>query len=178
MAVLPEIKYEYLDFLTPDRITPEVVLSTQNYVEIIRKYYVKKYNEANTWRDELVNKLETADKAAFQELRNDYFNTSLEEFVVSEKETQKTIDFHGELVQKLDPIYMDPKYKLIKAHFYSPTKPIFGYKIDTYIINVLVIWTMTFILYLILYFRILKKVLSSGEKLMGKKPKSSDRDLI
>jgi ABC transport system ATP-binding/permease protein len=178
MAVLPEIKFENLDFLTPAGVTPEAVSSAQNYVETVRKYYVRKYNEANNKSDELVTKMESKDKAAFQKLRDDYFNTSLEEFVISKNENQKTIDFRGELVQKLDPIYMDPKYRFIKAHFYSPTKPIFGHKVDTYIINVLVIWTMTFVLYLILYFRVLKKVLSSGEKLMGKKPKSSDRDLI
>ncbi len=173
-----DIKFKYPDLLTPDRITPDIVLSAQNYLETVRKYYVRKYNEANASRDELVNKLESADKEGFQALRNDYFNTSLEEFVTCEKETQKIIEFHGELVQKLDPIYMDPGHKFIKAHFYSPTKPIFGLKVDTYIVNVLVIWAMTCALYLILYFRILKKVLSSGEKLMGKKPKSTDRDLI
>jgi hypothetical protein len=37
---------------------------------------------------------------------------------------------------------------------------------------------MTILLYLVLYFRLLKKALSSGEKLIGRKPKSSDRDLI
>ncbi len=178
MAMLPELRFESPELLTPERITRDVVTSAQNYVESVRKYYVAKYIEANTERDNLVTRLESEDKAAFQKLRNDNFNTSLEEFVVSKNENQKTIDFKGELVQKLDPIYMDPKYKFIKAHFYSPTKPIFSRKVDTYIVNVIVIWAMTFVLYLILYFRILKKVLSSGKKLIGKKPKSSDRDLI
>jgi hypothetical protein len=178
MDVRPEIEFKNLDFLTPERITTDVVASAQNYVEIVRKYYVRKYIEANVKEDELITTMESKDKAGFQKLRNDYFNTSLEEFVVSKNENQKTIDYRGELVQKLDPIYMDPKHKFIKAHFYSPTKPIFGLRIDTYIINVLVIWTMTLVLYLILYFRLLKKGLNSGEIIIGNKPKSSDRDLI
>jgi ABC-type multidrug transport system ATPase subunit len=173
-AILPEIRFDQTDFLKPDRITHEVVTSALAYVESVRKYYVKKYNDANNTKDALVTKLESEDKKAYQDLRNDYFNVSLEEFVTSKNETQKTIDFGGELIQKLDPIYMDPRYKFIKAHFYSPTKQVFGYHLDTYVINVLVIWTMTFVLYLFLYFRVLKRTLSSGEKLLKKKTKSTD----
>jgi hypothetical protein len=151
-----------------------VVTSTLAYVETVRKYYVKKYNDANNTKDALIIRLESQDKKEYQNLRNDYFNISLEELVTSKNETQKTIDFGGELIQKLDPIYMDPRYKFIKAHFYSPTKMVFGHHIDTYGINVLVIWTMTFVLYLFLYFKVLKKTLNSGEKLFKKKTKITD----
>jgi hypothetical protein len=89
-------------------------------------------------------------------------------------ETQKTIEVNGELIQKLEPIYMDSEYKFVKSHFYSPTKNIFGLHVGTFAINVLVIWTMTLILYLFLYFRVLKKTLSSGEKLFKKRPKITD----
>jgi hypothetical protein len=68
---------------------------------------------------------------------------------------------------------MDPEYKLIKAHFYSPTKMVFGVKISTFIVNVIVLWVMTLLLYIALYFRLLKKLLDSGELLMGGK-KGSD----
>ncbi len=54
------------------------------------------------------------------------------------------------------------------------TQQLFGLYVDTYIINVIVLWIMTIILYLILYFRLLKKLLDSGEVLMGKKLKGSD----
>jgi ABC-type multidrug transport system ATPase subunit len=174
MAILLGTKFEYSDYLTPDRITPEIVTSALNYVELVRKYYIKKYNEANSLKDAYITKLESEDKAGFQKLRNDYFNKSLEEIVTSKNETQKIIDYKGEIIQKLDPIYMDPKHKFIKAHFYSPTKPVFGYYVDTYLINVLVIWVMTIALYLMLYFRVLKKTLSSGENIFGKKSKITD----
>ena len=172
--ILPGIMFDKMDFLKPDRITPEVVTSALAYIESVRKYYIKKYNEANNAKDALITKMESDNEDAYQELRNNYFNISLEEFVTSKNETQKTIEFRGELVQKLDPIYMDPGYKFIKAHFYSPTKNVFGLHVGTFVINVLVIWTMTLILYFFLYFRVLKKTLSSGEKLFKKKPKMTD----
>lgn len=174
LATTPGIRFEYADQLTPERITPEIITSALNYVELLRRFHVKKYNDANNLKDAYITKLESEDKAGFQKLRNDYFNKSLEEFVTGKNETQKIIDYQGEIIQKLDPIYMDPKHKFIKAHFYSPTKPVFGYYVDTFVINVLVIWVMTFVLYLMLYFRVLKKILSSGEKLFGKRAKIID----
>ena len=92
----------------------------------------------------------------------------------SGNETTKTIIYKGELVQKLDPIFMDSKNKLIRAHFYAPEKPVFGIKVDTYVVNVVVLWVMTFIFYLALYFRLFKKLLDSGEAVFRKKLKGSD----
>lgn len=172
--ILPGIRFDKIDFLKPDRITPEVVTSALAYVESVRKYYIKKYNEANNTKDALITKMESDNDDAYQELRNDYFNISLDESLTSKNETQKTIEFRGELIQKLEPIYMDSEYKFIKAHFYSPTKNVFGLHVGTFAINVLVIWTMTLILYFFLYFRVLKKTLSSGEKLFKKKTKVTD----
>jgi ABC-type multidrug transport system ATPase subunit len=178
MTILPEIRFEYSEYLKPDQITPEIVKSALNYVESIRKFYIRKYNDANNRKDALITKMESENETAYQNLRNDYFNISLDESVTSKNETQKIVEYKGELVQKLDPVYMDPAYRFIKAHFYAPTKQVFGFYIDTYIINILVIWVMTFILYLILYFRVLKKILSSGEKIFTRRKKNGDTDIL
>jgi hypothetical protein len=49
-----------------------------------------------------------------------------------------------------------------------------GFRVETYIVNVIVIWLMTFVLYLVLYFRVLKHILNSGEKLFRRKLKMPD----
>jgi hypothetical protein len=69
---------------------------------------------------------------------------------------------------------MDSKYPFIRAHFYAPEKQFFGMKVQTYTVNVIVLWIMTFFLYLVLYFRLLKKFLDSGEDVFGKKKKITD----
>jgi hypothetical protein len=114
------------------------------------------------------------DLKGFLRLRDNYSNKSIEEFVKDKNETIKTIIYNGEVVQKFDPIFMDPKGKFVRAHFYAPRKPVFGYKIDTYIVNVVVLWIMTFFLYLALYFRLLKKILDSADDFFGKKIKNYD----
>jgi ABC transport system ATP-binding/permease protein len=169
-----DIPFNFIDFLSPEKITPEAAKAATDYIETVKKYYIKYYNNANNQKDVLLSNLEAADKVKSLRLKDDYYNTSLEEFVLNKNETDKITEYKGELFQKMDPIFMDPKNTFIRAHFYSPTKQVFGVFVDTYIVNVIVLWLMTILLYLALYFRLLKKLLDSGEVVMGKKMKGSE----
>jgi ABC-type multidrug transport system ATPase subunit len=170
----PDVKFDFTESLTYDKITREIATAALTYVEALRKHYIVYSNNAKDRKDAIITKLQTENGEAFLKLRDSYANESLEEFVTNKNETVKTIEFNGEIVQKLEPIYMDPKFPFIRAHFYSPTKQLFGKNVDTFKINVAVLWVMTLFLYLALYFRLLKKLLDSGEAVMGKKMKGLD----
>jgi hypothetical protein len=129
------------------------------------------YNNARDKKEANMEKIRLKDPDGFLKLKFNYTNNSLEEFVTAENEIDKTIEFKDEFIQKLDPVYMIPKHGFIKAHFYSPVKNIFGRPVDTLIVNVIVLWVMTILMYLALYFRLLKKFLDSGEVAMGRKMK-------
>jgi ABC-type multidrug transport system ATPase subunit len=174
LLLVPEIKFAYADQFTSDKITRETANAAINYVESVRKLYVNLYNDASNRKEVLKSKFAVENLQKFLKLRDSYFNKSLEDFVRDKNENTKTMVYKGELVQKLDPVFMDSKYKFVRAHFYAPEKLIFGMKVDTYIVNVIVLWIMTFILYLALYFRLLKKLLDSGEAIFGKKKRLSD----
>ena len=169
----PDLKFSYIEYLKPDKITPEIVADALDYNENLRKYYVAYSNNAKERKDAIVSGLQSECGRSFLELRDKYANKSLEEFVTNKNETEKIIEYHDEIVQKLDPIYMEPEHNLIKAHFYAPSKRIFGYEADTYWVNTLVLWFITLATYLFLYFRILRKILHSGDTALGKKHKSS-----
>lgn len=171
---VPGIRFRHQESLKPDLITASIVQEAITHVEMIRRHYVKLYNKANNEKDVLISRMEAENKEAYQKLRNENFNVSLDEFVTLKNETQKTIEYEGELIQKFDPIYMDPSPWFVKAHFYSPTKKIFGLNVDTYWVNVMVIWTVSIITYLLLYFRVLRNMLSSGEKILSRRPKLLD----
>ena len=174
MELTPSYAFEFNDMLTPEKITPEIVTSAINYVEGVRKIYVNLYNDASNKKEVIKSRLANGNIQNFLNLRNSYHNKTLEEFVKDKNESTKTIVFGGELIQKGDPIFMDPKSKLISAHFYAPEKQVFGYMVNTYVVNVIVLWIMTLILYLILYFRILKKVLDSGEAFINRRKRYLD----
>jgi hypothetical protein len=170
----PDMKFNDVELLTSDKVTPEIVTGALDYLELLRRYYISYSNKAKDLKDALVSKLISEDSEGFLKLRDNYANKSLEEFVTDKNESDKIIEFKGRIIQKLDPIYMDPEFKFIKAHFYSPTKRAFGMEVDTFIINVIVLWVMTILLYFVLYFRLLKKLLDSGEAAIDKRTKGSE----
>ena len=174
LRLTPDIGFEYSDRLTPDKVNADIANAAISYVERLRKYYVNVYNNASNRKEALKTNFIGNDLPKFIKLRDDYSNRSLEEFVTDKNETKKSINFNGEVVQKSDPIYMEPEGRFIRAHFYSPVKQAFGYKIDTYIVNIAVLWAITFFIYLILYFRLLKKSLDGLEHVSGKKKRPLD----
>jgi ABC-type multidrug transport system ATPase subunit len=173
-ALIPDLKFEYTESLIPEKVTPEIVTSALNYVDLVRKYYIAYSNSANDRKQAILTRLQAENSEGFLKLRDMYTNESLEEFVTNKNETQKIVDFKGEIIQKMDPIYMDTKYNFIKAHFYAPEKKVFGFELDTFVVNVIVLWIITIVFYFILSFRLLKKFLDSGEVIMGKKLKGSE----
>ena len=169
----PDLKFDYIGYLKPDKVTSEIVADALKYIEDMRRYYVAYSNNAKERKDAIVSGLQSENSKSFLELRDKYANESLEEFVTNKNETEKVIEYRDEIVQKLDPIYMEPEHNFVKAHFYAPTKRVFGNEADTYWINTLVLWVITLATYFLLYFRILRRLLDSGDAAMGKKHKSS-----
>jgi ABC-type multidrug transport system ATPase subunit len=176
MVSVPEIPFRYAGDLTPEKITPEIAAAALGHIELLRRYYIDYYNFADGKRNALIEKLQQEEGNLYLMLRDRYYNQALEEVAINKNEPTKILEFKGKLIQKMDPIFMDPENKFIKAHFYSPTKQAFGYRIDTYFVNVIVLWVMTFILYLVLYFRLLKKLLDSGEAMLARKRRAIDQD--
>jgi len=169
LAIIQYDGYDLAGMLTPDKVNLETVNEALKYLDNVRNTYIRYYNRAKDSKDAILTKLQSEDSEAFFKLRERHTNESLEEFVTNANEREKIIEFNGEIIQKMDPVYLYPKHPFIKSHFYSPVKLFFGYEVDTFWMNTIVLWGMTFLLYLALYFRLLKKLLDSGEVAMGRK---------
>jgi hypothetical protein len=88
---------------------------------------------------------------------------------VSEKE--RLIEYEGKLYQQINPIFLDPKPSGVldyRAHFFAPEKNLFGQTISTFLFNNLVIWAMTVLLYLTLYFELLRKLVNAFDGMPNK----------
>ena len=175
LKLFPDSLFADADFLTPERITPVVINGAKSYTERIRrKNNTQLSYDADTKITDIKNKLKGNNPSDFDKLSEDYKNRKLEEFVTGGIADKNIIEYKDNFIRKYKPIFMDPEGKFIRAHFYAPRKQIFGIYIDTFIVNVIVLWIMTVLLYLALYFRLLKKLLDSGELLMGKGGKGGD----
>lgn len=135
-------------------------------VSIMKDYHSRKYNEANNQKDMLISKfMDTkAHVDLFNITKKDYFNESLADLVKNQKAKHKIIEYNGKLVQLKDPIFLDSEVKSnpfnYRTHLYAPQKYFAGKMWDTFYFNLSVIWFSTFILFLTLYFEILRKGLT------------------
>ena len=86
-------------------------------------------------------------------LRDQYHNEGLERFVRRSNDifSNRVIHYKDELIQKFDPIFEDPQHPFIKAHFLTSTKNFAGLAINTYQVNLIVIWILNTILFILLY---------------------------
>ncbi|HCC70494.1 MAG TPA: ABC transporter, partial [Bacteroidales bacterium] len=164
MEAVPSLEFNYLDQLIPERVTSKAIAAAKNYLNILNSSYKKTYNKYFDEKDLIISKAMAENPEAFLELKNKHHNNTLEEFVTNEKEEKRSIEYKGEIFQKIDPVFKDPNHPFIKAHFYAPRKQIFGNFIDTYWVNIMVIWAWTILTYIALYFRPLKKILDSIEE--------------
>ena len=163
---IPGYKMKGIERLTLSSINDSLIQYTGDYLKALSEAYTTIYRNAFRKSDEIK---QSFDLEKLQELNRKHHNKSLEEFVTNKNEFEKYVEFKGKFIQKDKPIYLDPRSKFIKAHFYAPRKMVFGSYMPTIWVNVLVIWFMTLLLYILLYYRILKRFLDFFENLTRRK---------
>ncbi|HUW92285.1 MAG TPA: ATP-binding cassette domain-containing protein, partial [Bacteroidales bacterium] len=164
MGFTPAVPFN-LSLIDPVKITMGSVDIARLYIERVRRYYIDVSKRAVEERDRSIIAREYADKDGFILMKKQYTNESLEEFVRNENEKEKIIRYKDRLYQNYDQVFYDSAGRFIKAHFYAPRKQVFSIWVSTLAVNVGVIWFMTLVLYILLYFRILHKILESSNKI-------------
>ncbi|MCC6691578.1 MAG: ATP-binding cassette domain-containing protein, partial [Bacteroidia bacterium] len=162
------IKPEAIDQLTPEKFTQATIVQLRYYLSKLNTYYIRRYNSASTQGDELVQKLNNENRDKFLQDKNDYENESLANLVTNHNELNKSIEKNGELIQLADPVFLDPTYNFARAHFFAPRKKFMGNFYDTYWVNICVIWLMSLVMAITLYFDLLKKLLDGLEELFSR----------
>ena len=84
------------------------------------------------------------------ELKKNYTNEALSNFVLNRIEIEKIHDMGDYFIQVSDPIYKEPDSHFGRAHFYAPFKQIGSLQIDTFWFNIIVMWVMNGFLYVLL----------------------------
>ena len=109
----------------------------------------------------MIERLKIAEGKKFNDDKLTYGNEALNDLVTNRLESEKIVIFKNELIRKENPIYNPSDHALfLNAHFYSPSKMLFGFRIDTFTINIIVLWIFSLGLYLLLYVDALKKLLN------------------
>jgi len=135
------------------------------FFDALKRYYTGKYNKAIDEKDNIIASMTDtpAKRKEYEYFRNSYHNTRISDVVKNVEETNRVAEVGGKLIRKIYPIYMDPpkpSFALdFRTQFYTPTKYFAGVYIDTLVFNILMIWFMSIVLMITLYFDLLRKLI-------------------
>jgi hypothetical protein len=153
---------------TVQKFTPAFATKLDEFLGAYRKFYQDAYNRVVATREADMAKMEKvkAHNYSLNELKNRYYNESLADLVKNVSEKERIIEYQGKLYQQINPIFVDPRPSGrldYRAHFFAPQKNFLGTMVSTFLFNNMVIWAMTILLYITLYFEWLRKLISSFE---------------
>lgn len=139
------------------------VFELEKYMAQSERYYRKRLEFFQKRKERQVNALiKKFGKDGYLDLYRKCHNEGLENFLKRSGEENRIVQADGHLVQQIDPIYNDevrPNHIIdYRVHFFSPYKYFAGFRFDTVWFNICVIWLMVFVLFLALYFDLLKKI--------------------
>jgi len=156
-------KFDHTDNLYLEKFDSTLYEHVNEFLETLRKFYVNRYNKADQYKDQIIHEMTNTPekKASFEKLKSSYFNESIASLVKNQNDAHRIIEHEGMLIQKIFPIYMTPHPSNMfdfRDQFYVPHKHFMGKHFDTLYFNISIIWVMSLILILTLYFDIPRKV--------------------
>ncbi len=163
--------------LDPEKFNVEIGKAIMGYLDVLFKKYLNQYNLAVQKKEKLIYGFENTFKYDLSEMKDNSYSESLADLVRNLTVKDRVIEFKGRLLQIIDPVFNEPKNPKhlldYRAHFFAPKKYFLGYYFDTYWFNLSVIWGMTLLLYLALYYEWLRKIIESFSTI-GKKFNKKD----
>lgn len=149
------------DSLNAEKFNQNVNKEAAAYLNSLRKYFMDSFKKASSVKDHINDSLKKAlGEVGLIAFREDNENKRLKLVVLDIDNPEKIIRTPEKYIQKYEPGYMKAASKYGRAHFYAPNKLIGETRIDTYWFNMLVIWLVSALLYLALYFNLLKKLMT------------------
>jgi hypothetical protein len=157
----------FIDSLTINLYHPRMNLPMNSFLAKASLVYRNRYNKAVDERDRIYSHLveDLGGAENFILFKQKYHNKQLAAVVTNEKEIQHYSVHDGEMIPIKDAVFREPQLDSRRAHFYAPVKNFFGYSMDTFWYNLMLIWIFTLLLLALLYYDIIRKVLTFMETL-------------
>lgn len=148
--------------LVPEEVTHGALDRVDESLEVLTEHYRRTYKAAESLKEDRIGEMTATPeaRAAYFLLLDTYRNESLADIVTNKNDVNVIVPYKGELVQKNDPIYLEPvDAGLFGAQFYAPAKWVFGTRVPTLWANTFVLWLMSALLALALKFDVFPKLM-------------------
>jgi ABC-type multidrug transport system ATPase subunit len=170
LQVVGKDKFIEVDRLVIGKFDSTVYAKTSEFLGALKKYYTYKTIQASLKKERLIERMSsTPEKAtAFVAKRHRYVNEAVSSAVKNTTSADRIVEYDGKLIQKIYPIYNNEHRPVhwfdFSANLFQPTKHFAGMYISTFYFNILVIWSMTTLLFVTLYFDVLKRLVTLLER--------------
>jgi hypothetical protein len=144
MKRVPSLKFEKVDSITSKDFSPQLAEEIDDYLDQLLEYYQDEFYKANTIKEQFLTANIDADREKFDRIRDNYSNESIEDIVRKVFDKNKILREENHLIQMVDPIY-----------------------------HITMVWVLTILLYVVLYFELLKKGLNFAVGIKWKRKSQS-----
>lgn len=161
MRALSGFSFPHMDRLNVVGLDNATLDELDAALNTLTNHYRKAYRDAEREKEALIADLTDSpgERMAYFALLDAQRNESLADHVTNKNDVNVIVESGAELVQKSDPIYVEPRDGFFAAHFYAPVKRVFGARIHTLWANIGFIWVMTMLLALALKFNAFPKLM-------------------
>jgi hypothetical protein len=158
--------------LDVENFNPEIGKTVKTYLGSLKKHFQQEQKKANDSVEFVQIEIQRAiGPEGWDNLQDNYENEQLKyRLVLDERFGDLTPETPKKLLMKYRPGYLKPSSKIGRAHYYAPVKKLGNLEIDTYKFNLIVIWLVSLLLYIALYYNLLRKLLEYFENLRLPKP--------
>jgi ABC-type multidrug transport system ATPase subunit len=138
-----------------------------DYLDTLQKVIRRKYLYYTSVKDQITDSLVRINNGqeGLIRMREATFNEDLADLLLNRTVQKKIYETKDRIIQKADPVLMEPGSHVGRAQFYAPFKMLGNWKIDTLWFNMMVIWLMNILLFVTLYFNLLKGLLDLMERI-------------
>ncbi|MDZ4713898.1 MAG: ATP-binding cassette domain-containing protein [Cytophagales bacterium] len=149
-----------VDSLVVGRLDSAIIRKTSEFLAALDRMYQQQ--EAKAIDDTFRLKSKLAETAGSAQLELKYANNAVKTWVENTNTLTRIIEYDDRLIQKVYPIYYSdyrPRHFFdFQANFFVPKKHFMGRYFDTMYFNVAVIWVISLLLFVALYFNLLKRL--------------------
>jgi len=144
----------------------EMAAKVSDYLNKYIRRYQKVFNENSEIIEKKKEFLEKQGRDVLQE-KNEYYNESLADLVTNVAARNRLLEYDGQIIQQINPVYQTPATENplnYRAAFFFPEKNLLGMTVSTFFFDLLVIWSMSGMAYILLYFEVFRKLISAFGK--------------
>jgi ABC-type multidrug transport system ATPase subunit len=155
-----------ISLINKEPFTSDASYIVKDYLDTLQKLIRKKYIYYTGVKDRITDSLiNLKGKEELIRLREETYNKDLADLLLNRTVQEKVYETDDRIIQKADPVLMAPESRVGRAHFYAPFKVLGNWRISTIWFNVLVIWLFNALLFVSLYFNLLKWLLDLLERI-------------